>query len=142
MTTSGADPLTPARPLPDRSLLRIALALDAVVTGVNGAAYLAGATLFDDLLGLDQALLRGVGAFLLAYGLAVGLLAIRPVIPRRFAWAVVAVNAVWAVGSLLVAGLGWGSPTTAGPVWIVLQAMVVGGFALLQRVGLRVGGRA
>lgn len=141
MTTSDAGPVTSAR-LPDRSLLRTALALDAVVTGVNGAAYLAGAKLLEDLLGLDQALLRGVGVFLLAYGLAVGLLATRPLISRRLAWSVVAVNAVWAAESLVVVGLGWSSPTVAGAVWIVLQALVVGGFALLQRAGLRAGRRA
>ena len=36
------------------------------------------------------------------------------------------------LGSLVFAIAGWGSPETAGTVWIVLQALVVAGFAELQ----------
>jgi hypothetical protein len=46
--------------------------------------------------------------------------------------AIVAVNAAWVLGSLVFAIAGWGSPETAGTVWIVLQAIVVAGFAELQ----------
>jgi hypothetical protein len=38
---------------------------------------------------------------------------------------------------VVVAVFGVGSPTTAGTVWILLQAAVVAGFAALQTVGLR-----
>ena len=44
---------------PQRSLLRTALTLDAVVTAANGAAYLALAGPLDELLGLSQTVLRG-----------------------------------------------------------------------------------
>ena len=50
---------------------------------------------------------------------------------------VVASNALWAAGSLAVAAAGTGGPTTVGTVWIVLQALVVAGFAALQVAGLR-----
>ncbi|MET0161737.1 MAG: hypothetical protein ABW204_03705, partial [Microbacteriaceae bacterium] len=58
---------------PQRSLLRTALTLDAGVTAANGAAYLALAGPLGDLLGLSETVLRGAGAFLLVYALAVGL---------------------------------------------------------------------
>jgi hypothetical protein len=118
-------------------LLRLALKLDAVVTGANGAVYLIAAGPLGDLLGLSPALLRGTGAFLLAFAAAVWVTATRPSIPRGAAYAIVAANAVWAVDSIVAAIAGWGTPETAGTVWIVLQAIVVAGFAELQLAGLR-----
>ncbi len=50
---------------------------------------------------------------------------------------VVAANALWAAGSVLVAATGTGTPTTVGMAWTVLQAVVVAGFAALQVTGLR-----
>lgn len=118
-------------------LLRNALKLDAAVTGLNGVGYLVGAALLDDLLGLPAAPLRGIGAFLLVYGVAVWLVARRPSISRPATGVIIAVNLMWAVDSLALAAVGWGSPTGLGTLWIVLQALVVGGFAALQWTGLR-----
>jgi hypothetical protein len=130
--------LTTAR---SRPLLRLALKLDAVVTGANGAAYLAAAGPLSDLLGLSEALLRGAGAFLLAYAAVVWIVGTRREIPRGPVYAIVAANAIWAVDSVVMAIAGWGDPTTAGTVWILLQAVVVAGFAELQLTGLRQKGR-
>ena len=116
---------------PRRPLLGLAMRLDAVVTGANGAAYLVAAGPLGDLLGLAPSLLRGVGAFLLAFAVLVWLA------PRAVVPAVVVANAAWAAGSVVAAIAAWGSPTTAGTVWIVLQAIVVAGFAELQLTALR-----
>jgi hypothetical protein len=132
--TPGSVPIIATRRTP---LLRLALKLDAIVTGANGAAYLIAASPLGELLGLSSALLRGTGAFLLAFAAAVWLTADRPSIPRGSAYAIVAANAAWAVGSLVTGLAGWGTPETAGTVWIVLQAIVVAGFAGLQLAGLR-----
>ena len=133
MTTSTA-----ARPSTrSDSLLRLALRLDAVVTGANGAAYLLAAPLLDDLLGLSPGLLRGVGAFLLVFAGAVWLVGARTPVPAGPAREVVAANVLWAVGSVVVVATGAGSPTTIGAVWLVLQAGVVAAFAALQAAGLR-----
>ena len=120
-----------------RSLLHDALRLDAAVTGANGLAYLVAAQPLGDLLGLEPALLRGVGGFLLAFALLVAVAMRRPA--PRLVGTIVALNALWAAESLVAAGLGWGSPTTAGSVWIVAQATVVGAFAVLQLTALRRG---
>ena len=116
-----------------RQLLRTALRLDAVVSAANGAAYLVAAGPLGDLLGLSAPLLRGVGAFLLAYAAFVWLAQAS----RASARIVVAGNAAWAAGSIVAAIAGWGDPTTAGTVWIVMQGVVVAGFAELQLAGLR-----
>ena len=123
--------------VPERSLLRVALKLDAVVTGANGAAYLVLAAPLGDLLGHSPWLLRGLGAFLVAFAAGVAFTATRPRIPRAAVLPVVAANAAWAAGSVAAAIAGWGSPATAGTVWTVLQAVTVAGFAELQLLGLR-----
>lgn len=71
------------------------------------------------------------------YGVAVAMVAMQDRPHGAAVWAVIALNTVWAVDSLVVAGLGWGSPTAVGTVWIVLQAIVVTAFAALQLLGLR-----
>ncbi|MFV2121471.1 hypothetical protein ACE14D_24770, partial [Streptomyces sp. Act-28] len=53
--------------------------------------------------------------------------------------AVVDANAVWAVLSV-VALVVWLEPSTAGAVWIPVQAVTVAGFAAAQWASLRAGG--
>jgi hypothetical protein len=115
---------------PGRSLLRPALILDAAVTGMCGVAYLAAAGPLEDLLGLQAEWLRTAGAVLVAFALFVALVSRRP--SAGAVSAIVAVNVAWVLGSLAFAIAGWGSPETVGTVWIVLQALVVAGFAELQ----------
>jgi hypothetical protein len=117
--------------------LRLILKLDAVVTGVNGIAYLALAGPLEDLLGVAPELTRPIGAFLVLFAAAVWFVATRPVV-RRMAVADIAVaNAVWTLGSVAFAAAGVSSPTTVGTVWIVMQALVVAGFAALQALAMR-----
>jgi hypothetical protein len=136
--TDLSTPITTARPRP---LLRLALKLDAVVTGANGAAYLVAAGPIGELLGLSETLLRAAGGFLLVYAALVWLAATRREISRPAVVAILAGNLIWAVDSLVGAIAGWGDPTTAGTAWIVMQALVVGSFAELQLAGLRQKGR-
>ncbi|WP_433323526.1 hypothetical protein [Spirillospora sp. CA-294931] len=118
-------------------LLRLALRLDAVVTGANGLAYVALAGPLEDLLGLDVAHSRVIGAFLLAYAAAVWAVSVRP---RRMAvTAVIEANLVWSVLSVVAVVTGWLSLSVVGGVWAVLQAMVVAGFAGLQYTAQRRG---
>ena len=118
-----------------RELLKAVMGLDAVVTGANGVAYLVAANPLEDLLGLDAALLRGVGAFLVLFAAAVWATAARPT--RTAVKAIIGANAAWAAGSVVAAIAGWGDPETAGTVWIVLQGVVVAAFAELQLTGLK-----
>jgi len=114
--------------------LRTALKLDAVVTGANGAAYLVAAGPLEDLLGLEPALLRGIGAFLLLFSAAVWMVASRPHVSSSAALAVIAINVLWAADSIACLASGPSDPTTFGAIWIVMQALVVAGFAGLQAV--------
>ncbi len=117
--------------------LRTALRLDAVVTAANGAAYLAAAPLLTDLLGVPSGVLRGLGAFLLAYAAGVALVAARPVVPAGATRVVVGANLLWAAGSVAVVATGRFDLTAAGTGWVLLQAAVVAGFAAWQLTALR-----
>ena len=112
--------------------LRTALKLDAIVTGANGAAYLVAAGPLEDLLGLSPALLRGIGAFLLLFSAVVWIVGSRPQVSSSAALAVIAVNVLWAADSIAFLAAGLSDPTTFGAIWIVMQALVVAGFAGLQ----------
>ncbi|MFE2387481.1 hypothetical protein ACFXC0_01865 [Streptomyces althioticus] len=116
--------------------LRRLLALDAVVTGANALAYLALSGPLGRFLGIGSGLLLGLGAFLAVYAAGVGLLAARPHPPTAGVRGVVEANLAWTAASLLALAL-WLSPTTAGAVWVVLQALVVGGLALVQHQALK-----
>jgi hypothetical protein len=118
--------------LPRDAQLRLALKLDAVVTGANGAAYVALAGPLEDLLGVEASLLRPTGAFLLAFAVFVAVVATRPEVPRAGVTAVIEANILWVIGSLAFVVIGVSSPDTAGSVWTVMQAAVVAGFAGLQ----------
>ncbi|WP_326799310.1 hypothetical protein OG946_31285 [Streptomyces sp. NBC_01808] len=112
--------------------LRRWLGLDAVVTGGNGLAYLALSGPVSDLLGVDRGLLLVLGAVLVVYAADVAWLARKPVPPARLVALVVDINIAWAVASVVVLVTGVLDPTTAGYVWIPLQAAVVLGFAVVQ----------
>jgi hypothetical protein len=122
---------------PRADLLRLALVADAAVTGANAFAYLAGAVVLDSVLGVPTALLLVLGAFLAVYSALVLRLATRPA--RAGVVAVMLANLAWAASSLIVLALDTFTPDPVGQVWIVLQAVVVAGFAALQYLGLRRG---
>ncbi|WP_067655381.1 hypothetical protein [Nocardia harenae] len=122
---------------PGDRLLRLALRADAAVTGVNGLAYLALAGPIESLLGLDRGLGIPIGVFLIVYAVAVAAVGQLARIPAAAAGAVIAVNAAWAVASVVALLAGALGVTAAGAVWAVLQALVVGAFAALQYLGLR-----
>ncbi|GGO59854.1 hypothetical protein ABT039_08160 [Streptomyces lasiicapitis] len=117
--------------------LRLFLALDAAVTGANGLIYLLAAGPVGRLLDVDSAFLRATGAFLAVYGVLVAVLAARPVPSAAATKAVIEVNVLWAVAGVAALVLGWLEPSTAGLVWIPLQALVVAAFAALQLGALR-----
>jgi hypothetical protein len=118
-------------------LVRLALGADALITGVNGVAYVAAAGLLDGPLGVEASTMRPIGAFLIAFAGLVGLLALARRPAPAAVRTVIAANVVWVGASLIVLAGGWLEPSTIGGIWIGLQAVVVGGFAALQAAALR-----
>lgn len=138
-TAHGSSRLTdtPAPATSAATLLRRFLALDAVVTTGNGLIYLAFSAWVADLLGVNATALLAIGAFLTAFGVGVGALALSQP-PSAVGSTVVAdVNILWAVASVVVAAFGIMGANTIGTLWTLAQAVVVGGFAALQLYALK-----
>ncbi len=130
--------LTAGRTLPaGAALTRLALRLDAGVTGAVGGGYLVAAGPLDDLLGIPATALRVIGAAFLVWGLAVWRVAARERPAVGAVRAVIALNVLWVLESAAALALGLWDTTTAGAVWIVLQAITVALFAALQAAGQR-----
>ncbi|MFJ2738786.1 hypothetical protein ACIO3O_03865 [Streptomyces sp. NPDC087440] len=138
MTTAHLDGTrAPARTTGSDGLARLALKLDGVVTGLNGLAYLALATVLDSWFGIATSVQYPVGAFLLLFALGVLAAGTRRRISRPALTAIATANLFWVALSLTVAVSGTLTPTGIGTAWLVLQALTVGGFAGLQLLGLK-----
>ncbi len=119
------------------NLLRFALIGDAVASGTTGLLMALGAGLLTGLLGLPESLMRIAGLILLPHAAVIAYLGTRERLSRGAVWGVIAANAVWAAGSVLLLLSGWVNPTAFGYVFVVFQAVVVAGFADAQYLGLR-----
>ena len=117
------------------TFLRYALLGDALASGATGLLAFAGADALANLLGLPQPLLRYAGLVLLLYAIFVGWLGRRASIPRGAVWAVVVMNALWAADSMALLASGWVAPTMLGAAFVIVQALVVAGFAAAQAYG-------
>jgi len=124
----------------DQAFLRRVLTVDAVVSGISGAAMALGAGVLAPVAGLPEGLLRGAGLSLFPWFAALMWLARRPQIPRRGVQAVIAVNGLWVLGSVAV--LFELRPGAIGAGMVIAQAVMVGLFAELEIVGLRRAARA
>jgi hypothetical protein len=118
-------------------LLRQALLSDAVTTIACALLMLFGAGFLDPLLGLPANLLRTAGFILVPYAAWVAYLGTREGVQRVLVWAVVAVNALWTLDSILLLVSGWVAPTPAGYAFVIAQAAVVALYAELQAMGLK-----
>jgi hypothetical protein len=117
--------------------LRRALLLDAVISAVTGLVMAGGASFLADLLALPAPLLRYAGLVLLPFAAVVAFTATRARVARGAVWAIVLVNALWALDSVALLLTGWVAPNLLGAGFILFQAAVVAGFAALQFLGLR-----
>ena len=77
------------------------------------------------------------GSALLPFAALLVWLSNRQQISRQVVWAVIAVNALWVIDSLLVLLIGWLSPNLFGYAFVIAQALAVALLAELQWFGLR-----
>ena len=118
--------------------LRFALLGDAAASGATGLLLAAGAGALAPLLGLPEDLLRVAGLVLLPYAAFVAWLGTRSGgAPRNAVCAVVAINLLWALDSVLLLALGPVEPNDLGTAFVLAQALVVLGFCAMQWTALR-----
>lgn len=128
---------TPAPATSAATLLRRFLALDAVVTTGNGLIYLVFSGWAASLLGVSATALVAIGAFLTAFGLGVGALALAKTPSATGTTVVADANILWVLASVVVGAFGLLGANTIGTLWTFAQALTVGAFAALQIYGLR-----
>lgn len=121
------------------ALLRALLGIDAASSLAMALLLGLGAGALAPRLGLPAALLQAAGLALLPFvGLLVWLVR-RSAPPRSAVWAVVAINLVWVLESLLIGAGLWFAPTALGQGFVLAQAGAVAVLAALQASALRRG---
>ncbi len=119
------------------SFLRRVLLLDAVSSGAMGLAMIAFAELLADLLQLPVELVSQAGIILLPFAAFVGFVASRSEPARLAVWAIIAINIVWVVDSVVLLFTGWVAPNALGHVFVIGQAAVVLTLADFEYMGLK-----
>jgi hypothetical protein len=126
MTTTTS--VTPA-------LMRQALKIDGYLTAPSGVLVAALAGVLADPLGIPAGALLTAGLLFIAWGAGVLYLGTRPVIDRRAAVAVGAVNVVCAVDGVAVALIA--DLTTLGTIALLALSVAVAGIGVLQLFAAR-----
>jgi hypothetical protein len=119
------------------SLLRRVLIVDALSCGAMGIAMFALADLFAGLLQLPVELIREAGIILLPFAAFVGFVASRREPVRIAVWAIIALNVVWVVDSIVLLLTGWVAPNALGYIFVIAQAAVVLVLADFEYMGLK-----
>lgn len=119
------------------SFLRRVLLLDAVSSGAMGLAMIAFAGLLADLLQLPVELVSQAGIILLPFAAFVGFVASRSEPARLAVWAIIAINIVWVVDSIVLLFTGWVAPNVFGYAVVIAQAAAVLLLADLEYMGLK-----
>jgi hypothetical protein len=119
------------------TFLRRVLSIDALSSGAMSIALLAFAGPLADLLQLPVELISEAGMVLVPFALFVGYLASRAQVARAAVWALIAMNVVWVVDSVLLLLTGWVEPNVLGYLFVGGQAAFVAVLVDLEYVGLR-----
>jgi hypothetical protein len=119
------------------AFLRRALLADALCSAGMAAALLIFGSALAGLLDLPADLLSEAALVLIPFAAFVGYLTTREQPARAGVWAVIAMNIVWTIDSVLLLFTGWVEPNSLGYAFVIAQAAAVGVFAELEYIGLR-----
>lgn len=119
------------------TFLRRVLLADAATCAAAGLLLMLGSALLEQSLGLPAQLSRYAGLSLLPFAAGLVYLATRETLSPPVVWAVIALNALWTVDSILLLLSGWVEPTGLGYAFVLFQAFGVAVFAALEYLGLR-----
>ena len=119
-------------------LLRIALRANAIFCCLSGVTLLGFSAVIGGWLGLERHLpLLIVGGLLLVYAVSLVIYACRRTIRLAEAWTAIGSDLAWVIGT---AALLWVAPdlfSPSGKLILIVVALLVGAFALLQFLGVR-----
>jgi hypothetical protein len=117
--------------------LRRVLIADAASSAAMGLLLLTLNEQISAMLSLPSELLSEAGLVLLPFAAFVAFIASRDIPPRKAVWAIMAMNAVWVVDSVLLLFSGWIQPNVFGQAFIAMQALFVLVMTELEYVGLK-----
>jgi hypothetical protein len=117
--------------------LRRVLLLDAASCTAMGLLLLGATSVVSGLTQLPAGLLSEASMVLLPFAVLLAVLATRPRLPRLAVWAVIVVNGIWVIDSVVLLFSGWVQPTLLGHGFVVCQAVFVAVIATLEYLGLR-----
>ena len=117
--------------------LQRVLLFDAATCLITGMVMLAAGGTVERLLAIPAQVSTALAVVLPAFAAAVAWVGTRRHLLRAAVWAIVALNALWAVESMLALAFGWLEPNALGRAFIIGQAIAVAVIAELQFVGLR-----
>ena len=123
--------------IPLSLFLRRVLLFDAATCLLTGTVMLAASGTVERLLAIPAQLSSALAVVLLAFGVAVAWVGTRRHLLRPAVWAIVTLNALWAIESVLALAFGWLEPNALGHAFIIGQAIAVAVIAELQFLGLR-----
>ena len=119
------------------TFLRRVLVLDAVSCAGMGLLLLTCSAWLAELLSLPAGLLTEAALVLLPFAMLLTFLSTRARLPRAAVWAVIVVNAIWAIDSIVLLFTGWVQPNLLGYLFVAGQGAFVAVMAELEYVGLR-----
>ncbi|MER7883253.1 hypothetical protein [Streptomyces griseus] len=117
--------------------LRLVLRVDGVSTAVMGVVLIAAAAPLGSATGMPVAFAVAFGIFQIGGAACLALIAGYPVIPTALARTVVAVNALCAVGCVVMAFADFMPLNGFGTVFLMIGALIVTVYTALQYTGLR-----
>ncbi|MCL6288156.1 MULTISPECIES: hypothetical protein [Streptomyces] len=117
--------------------LRLVLRVDGVSTAVMGVVLIAAAAPLGSATGMPVAFAVAFGVFQIGGAACLALIAGYPVIPPALARTVVAVNALCAVGCVVMAFADFMPLNGFGTVFLMIGALIVTVYTALQYTGLR-----
>lgn len=133
---SVADRLVTSFNIPS-PLLRRALLTDAALAVIAGIALVVAAGSLGAFLELPAAALRIAGVIFIPFGAFAGWLGSRARVRRTLVFAVIVLNILWAVDSVLLVLSGRVVTTLLGECFVVGHAMIIAVVAEMEFVGLR-----
>lgn len=117
--------------------LRHVVLVDGIVSGAMGALLIVASGPLSGLLGFPADFLFWVGVALLPWMAALVVLGRREPVSRPGVETVIALNALWVLGSIAVLVGGFFEPTALGIAFVIAQGAAVALFAEFQFIGLR-----
>lgn len=119
------------------NFLRYVLFADAATCTACGLLLSVGGALLQNLTGLPASLTFYAGLSLFPFAAFLIYSATRKSISKTAVWAIIGINLLWTIDSLLLLASGYVLPTAFGYIFVIMQALGVFIFAALEFSALR-----